>query len=400
MFLLEIKKQMTRFFILYFCVNLINNLIHPVTPAYVESLNMPDYVFGLLFATMSFSNFLFSPFWGELSDRKGRVTVIRICMVGYAVGQFGFAACSNLAFILFFRFFAGIFSGGFLVTALAYISDMTEGHERTKSLSFFAALVTMAVSVGFFIGGFIGKINIYYTFMLQIPLLLIESFLFKILLPESLNEEKRIKDKIDFKKIMKIIDIEKGKDILTFPIIVFFIGVILTEFSRVGFNNSFNFYIKSALKLPPSYNGGIMGMIGILGLFANLTINMWLANKFDLRKIFPIILFTNSVMGVFVLFFNSKIFLFFAFSVLFYIFNAIYVPIQQSLFTKGQSSNYGLLSGYFNSAKSFGMITGSLFTGFIYEINKLLPFVAVTIVLILSGASYTYNYFQYKKIGS
>ena len=220
---------------------------------------MPDYVFGLLFATMSFSNFLFSPFWGELSDRKGRVTVIRICMVGYAVGQFGFAACSNLAFILFFRFFAGIFSGGFLVTALAYISDMTEGHERTKSLSFFAALVTMAVSVGFFIGGFLGKINIYYTFMLQIPLLLIESFLFKILLPESLNEEKRIKDKIDFKKIMKIIDIEKGKDILTFPIIVFFIGVILTEFSRVGFNNSFNFYIKSALKLPPSYNGGIMG---------------------------------------------------------------------------------------------------------------------------------------------
>jgi len=354
----------------------------------------------LLFATMSFSNFLFSPFWGELSDRKGRVTVIRICMVGYAVGQFGFAACSNLAFILFFRFFAGIFSGGFLVTALAYISDMTEGHERTKCLSFFAALVTMAVSVGFFIGGFIGKINIYYTFMLQIPLLLIESFLFKILLPESLNEEKRIKDKIDFKKIMKIIDIEKGKDILTFPIIVFFIGVILTEFSRVGFNNSFNFYIKSALKLPPSYNGGIMGMIGILGLFANLTINMWLANKFDLRKIFPIILFTNSVMGVFVLFFNSKIFLFFAFSVLFYIFNAIYVPIQQSLFTKGQSSNYGLLSGYFNSAKSFGMITGSLFTGFIYEINKLLPFVAVTIVLILAGASYTYNYFQYKKIGS
>ena len=141
-------------------------------------------------------------------------------------------------------------------------------------------------------------------------------------------------------------------------------------------------------------------MIGILGLFANLTINMWLANKFDLRKIFPIILFTNSVMGVFVLFFNSKIFLFFAFSVLFYIFNAIYVPIQQSLFTKGQSSNYGLLSGYFNSAKSFGMITGSLFTGFIYEINKLLPFVAVTIVLILAGASYTYNYFQYKKIGS
>lgn len=361
---------------------------------------MPDYVFGLLFATMSFSNFLFSPFWGELSDRKGRVTVIRICMIGYAFGQFGFATCNTLPFILLFRFIGGIFSGGFLVTALAYISDMTEGHERTKNLSFFAAMVTLAVSAGFFIGGFIGKLNIYYTFMLQIPLLIIETFLFKILLPESLSEEKRIKGKIDFKKIMKIIDIEKGKDILTFPIIVFFIGVILTEFSRVGFNNSFNFYIKSALNLPPSYNGGIMGMIGVLGLFANLTINMWLANKFDLRKIFPVILFSNSIMGIFILLFSSKIFIFFLFSVLFYIFNAIYVPIQQSLFTKGQSSNYGLLSGYFNSAKSFGMITGSLFTGFIYEINKLLPFLAVTIIMFLAGISYTYNYFQYKKTES
>ncbi|WP_316090210.1 MFS transporter [Fusobacterium sp.] len=391
---------MKRFFILYFCVNVINNLIHPITPAYVESLNMPDYVFGLMFATMSCSNFLFSPFWGELSDRKGRVTVIRICMVGYAIGQFGFAVCSYLPFILFFRFFAGIFSGGFLVTALAYISDMTEGHERIKSLSFFAALVTLAVSAGFFIGGFVGKVNIYYTFMLQVPLLLVEAFLFKILLPESLSEEKRIKEKINFKKIMKIIDIEKGKDILTFPIIIFFIGVILTEFSRVGFNNSFNFYIKSALNLPPSYNGGIMGMIGILGLFANLTINMWLANRFNLRKIFPVVLFSNSIMGIFVLVFSSKVFIFFLFSVLFYIFNAIYVPIQQSLFTRGQSSNYGLLSGYFNSAKSFGMITGSLFTGFIYEINKLLPFAAVTIILFLAGTVYMYNYFQYKKIES
>ncbi|MGN0943145.1 MFS transporter, partial [Fusobacterium varium] len=152
--------------------------------------------------------------------------------------------------------------------------------------------------------------------------------------------------------------------------------------------------------LPPSYNGGIMGMIGVLGLFANLTINMWLANKFDLRKIFPVILFSNSIMGIFILLFSSKIFIFFLFSVLFYIFNAIYVPIQQSLFTKGQSSNYGLLSGYFNSAKSFGMITGSLFTGFIYEINKLLPFLAVTIIMFLAGISYTYNYFQYKKTES
>ena len=46
------------------------------------------------------------------------------------------------------------------------------------------------------------------------------------------------------------------------------------------------------------------------------------------------------------------------------------------------------------------MITGSLFTGFIYEINKLLPFLAVTIIMFLAGISYTYNYFQYKKTES
>jgi MFS transporter, DHA1 family, multidrug resistance protein len=49
------------------------NLAHPATPALIKNLNLPDYTFGAAFASMAFTNFLFSPFWGRLSDHKGRV---------------------------------------------------------------------------------------------------------------------------------------------------------------------------------------------------------------------------------------------------------------------------------------------------------------------------------------
>ena len=40
------------------------NLAHPMTPAIIKTLHLGDYMFGLAFAAMAITNFLFSPFWG------------------------------------------------------------------------------------------------------------------------------------------------------------------------------------------------------------------------------------------------------------------------------------------------------------------------------------------------
>ncbi|MDP0488314.1 MAG: MFS transporter, partial [Fusobacterium sp. JB020] len=169
------KANLFRFYIAYFLLNTINNLIHPVTPAYIKLMNMPNYMFGLLFSSMALGHLMLSPFWGNISDRIGRIPIIRICIGGYAIGQLGFATFSIPQIILLCRFLSGLFSGGFQVIALAYIADITYKENKAKALSFYAAISTIARSFGFFIGGMVGTLNIYYAFILQIILLSCET---------------------------------------------------------------------------------------------------------------------------------------------------------------------------------------------------------------------------------
>ncbi len=392
------NKQIIIFLIFSPLTNLVNNLVHPVTPAYVKMMNMPDYMFGVLFASMALASFFSSPFWGDMSDRIGRVSVMQICFLGYALGQLGFSTIRIPLVIIFCRLFAGAFASGYLVAALAYITDISTEKTRAKYLSLYAALFTLTTPLGYFIGGFIGNNNIFYSFYTQLFFLFLIVLTIKIILPESLLKENMRKEKFNLKNSLKIIDIQKSKAILTLPLIIFFIGVVLTEFSRVGFTNSFNYYMKDVLNLNPSRIGSIMGGIGFAGLFANLVINPFIIKRFNTRKLLPLLILLDSIAGIFLVIYNNDITFFIAIAFIFATINAIYVPIQQALFTQGQKENYGLLAGYFNSSKSLGMVTGALFTGIAYEFNSLYPFILISMILFIGCSLYFYNYHQYKKL--
>lgn len=387
---------MKRFFILYFLLNITNNLVHPITPTYIKYLEIPNYMFGVLFAAMAFTNFLFSPFWGKLSDEKGRVYVACISLIGYAIGQAGFGIARIPEIIVIFRFISGIFAGGFTVSALAYIADCTEGVNRTKYLSYYAAFTTMAASLGFLIGGVIGDVDIFLVFFTQVIFLLVLAVVFKLFLPESLSENERTLESEKFLNKFKIIDIKNSKELMTPALIIFLITVVVASFSTAGYDNAFNFYIKSELGFKPSHNGIIKSITGLVGLIANFTINIWIVKNFNARKSIVTIFGLAAISIIGVVFAESLIW-FILFNIIFYLFNAIYIPIQQGLLTKGQKHKYGVLSGLFSSAKAMGMILGSLFAGFVYEYGSKLPFYFSGIGFLLAGLISFYNYLQYSK---
>ena len=73
--------------LLYYIVvaieSLAANLAHPITPTLIHNLNLPDYMFGLMFAGMSVTNFLFSPFWGLEALRKEAVSCPSVKMARF-----------------------------------------------------------------------------------------------------------------------------------------------------------------------------------------------------------------------------------------------------------------------------------------------------------------------------
>ena len=80
---------------------------------------------GLMMMSYSAAQFLFSPFWGSLSDRLGRKPILLIGLVGNTIFFTLFGISTSLIMALVARFFAGAFNANIAV-AKAYIGDISD----------------------------------------------------------------------------------------------------------------------------------------------------------------------------------------------------------------------------------------------------------------------------------
>ncbi len=126
-------------------------LIIPTAPFIARNFGASAAEVGLLMAIFSFMQFLFSPFWGALSDRIGRRPTVLITLLGSALSYFIFAFSNSLWLLFVSRALAGLF-GGNISTAHAYIGDVTPPQERSKGMG----LIGAAFGLGFVFGPLLG----------------------------------------------------------------------------------------------------------------------------------------------------------------------------------------------------------------------------------------------------
>ncbi len=105
------KKKLLIIFLTIF-VDLVGfGIIIPLNPYLAKMFGANPFQVGLLMSIYSLMQFICSPFWGQLSDRKGRRPVILISLFGGAVSHLGFAAATTFWGLFAFRCLAGIFGG-------------------------------------------------------------------------------------------------------------------------------------------------------------------------------------------------------------------------------------------------------------------------------------------------
>jgi MFS family permease len=130
-------------------------IIIPVLPYLAKKFGADAAQIGFLMSIYSLAQFLFSPYWGSLSDRVGRRPVILISLVGCAASYFLFAFANSLWLLFLARGLAGVF-GGNISTAHAYIGDITPPEERSKSMGLIGAAFGLGFVFGPIIGGGLG----------------------------------------------------------------------------------------------------------------------------------------------------------------------------------------------------------------------------------------------------
>ena len=165
-------------------------IVIPVLPFYAEGTRFgatPRQV-GLLFASYSVMQLLFSPVLGRLSDKYGRRPVLLVSLLGTCVGFLILGFATTIWMLFLGRIVDGI-SGGNISTAQAYIADVTTKENRAKGMGLIGAAFGLGFVLGPAIGGIMSRWGIQVPFVFAGALAFANAVLLYFTLPETITPD-------------------------------------------------------------------------------------------------------------------------------------------------------------------------------------------------------------------
>lgn len=185
------RSVLTLLFLFVFVDVLGFSLILPLLPYYAATFGATAEVVGLLLGANALTQLLGAPILGRLSDRFGRKPLLLVSLAGTVVGFLMLGLARSLAMLFASRIVDG-FLGGNISLAQAYISDVTEGKERSKGFGLIGAAFGLGFIIGPALGGTLSAGGNYGLPALVAAGLSALNFLGVLLrLPESLPPEER-----------------------------------------------------------------------------------------------------------------------------------------------------------------------------------------------------------------
>jgi MFS family permease len=119
---------------------------------------------GMLSSVFSLLQFVFAPFWGAVSDRRGRRGVLLLTVTGTALGYLIWVCSGSFWLFLISRIVSGAFSGN-LSVATAAVADVTSRQERSKAMG----LVGAAFGLGLVTGPTLGALTVHINLVDRFP---------------------------------------------------------------------------------------------------------------------------------------------------------------------------------------------------------------------------------------
>src|SRR5216110_406913 len=165
-------------------------IVIPVLPFYAEGTKFgatPSQV-GLLFASYSVMQLIFSPVLGRLSDKYGRRPVLLFSLLGTAAGFLVLGMAGALWMLFVGRIIDGI-SGGNISTAQAYIADVTTEENRAKGMGLIGAAFGLGFVFGPAIGGILSRWGVEVPFLFAAGLCFANTILLYFRLPETVTPD-------------------------------------------------------------------------------------------------------------------------------------------------------------------------------------------------------------------
>jgi DHA1 family tetracycline resistance protein-like MFS transporter len=237
-------------------------IVIPVLPFYAEGtlFNATPRTVGLLFASYSIMQLIFSPVLGGLSDKYGRRPVLLLSIIGTGIGFLVLGSATTIFMLFVGRILDGI-TGGNISTAQAYIADITTQENRAKGMGLIGAAFGMGFIFGPAIGGILSQWGVHVPFFFAAALCFANAVLLYFTLPETVTADHPAKNRAggrSFRDVLKALKQPR----LAFVLIIYFLFVV--AFSIM--TTSFSLYTMFRFGYDAQHTGYLFAYVGLIAV--------------------------------------------------------------------------------------------------------------------------------------
>ncbi|MCB9007273.1 MAG: MFS transporter [Ardenticatenaceae bacterium] len=330
---------------------------------------------ALLLSSFFAAQFLAGPTIGRLSDKYGRIPVLIISQIGTVISFIMIGAAPNVAVLFVARILDGI-TGGNIIVAQAYITDITPPEKRTESLGYILA----AFGLGFIFGPALGGV-LSAAFGPRVPFFMaaVAATITVILtwqtLTESLTPEQRLKNRSKRGNGLNPGEVVRNTSLLVILLIAFVgqfaLGLLQATFALYGDAVLFADYSERIVDL------------GIGLLLATVGLSQFLTQTVLLRRVLPrfgeanLVIIGGVLRGIGMFFFAIAVSPWFGLpgSLFFASGMGLMMPPLQSLSTRTVSDEVrGGVLGLYQSTISLATIFSTALGGVIFAQNPRYPY--------------------------
>lgn len=239
-------------------------IIIPVIPKLISELIQGDIseaakYGGWLGFAFAFTQFLFAPLVGNLSDKYGRRPIILLSLFAFSLDYLLLAFSPTITWLFVGRIIAGL-SGASITTASAYIADISTPENRAKNFGMIGAAFGLGFIIGPVLGGLLGQYGSRVPFYAAAVLCLCNFLYGYFILPESLSKKNR--RAFEWKRANPIGAI---KNLKRYPkLIGLILAIFLLYVGSHAVHSNWNFYTMYQFNWDEKMVGISLGVVGLL----------------------------------------------------------------------------------------------------------------------------------------
>ena len=258
-------------------------IVLPLLPFYATSMGASPLDVGLIMASYSLMQLIFSPVWGSLSDKYGRRPILLIGLFGSSLSYLVFGLANTLSVLLLSRLVGGVM-GANVPVAQAIIADSTSPEKRARGMGLIGAAFGLGFIFGPAIGGFLSQWGYAAPGFAAAAVAGLNAIAAVFFLPESLPADRRKRSRAGWGALvdrMKASQRVARRPELRRPIAVLF----LMTWGFAGFTVTFPLFLDEPLGLSAAHAGGLFAYVGLISAIIQVRMIGPLVERYGEKKV-------------------------------------------------------------------------------------------------------------------